>query len=424
MNQEIKERIKQIKNKIVPIGYKVINGNIVPQDYTQEFFGDIFEFYGALGIPREQLTDEGIEYLHYGDLHKYELNYISYNQYCNKPKYNKNILGNEHYLLKDGDVVFVDASEDLEGTSKSALINNPDNRFFISGLHTFIGRPKNNNIEYNYRRYLTSAEYVKKQFYKLASGFKVYGVSRETIKKIYILHGNYDEQKRIAEILMSWDKIITKQQQYIDKLREQRKSILQKLLKPKENWKEIKLSEILNERKNYYIKDGTYNHVSLTINGITDKGEQYDRDFLVKDADKKYKITHMNDLCYNPANLKFGVICINRYGDAIFSPIYVTFEVNEKYDIDLMEAIVTSSDFIRKIRKFEEGTLYERQAVKSEDFLKGVILFPSDQKEIEKISSTIKLTNKNIKLQEKKLDLLELQRKAIQKLLLTGIIRV
>lgn len=423
MNQEIRERIKQIKNKIVPTGYKMINGTIVPQDYVQEFFEDIFEFYGALGIPREQLSDEGIEYLHYGDLHKYDFNYISYNQYCNKPKYNKNILGNEHYLLKDGDVVFIDASEDLEGTSKSALINNPDNRFFISGLHTFIGRPKNNNIEYNYRRYLTSAEYVKKQFYKLAAGFKVYGVSRETIKKIYILHGNYDEQKRIAEILMSWDKIIIKQKQYIDKLREQRKSILQKILKPKDNWEKIKLSEILNERKNYYIKDGTYDHVSLTINGITDKGEQYDRDFLVKDVDKKYKITHMNDLCYNPANLKFGVICINRYGDAIFSPIYVTFEVDEKYDIDLIEAIVTSSGFIRKIRKFEEGTIYERQAVKSEDFLKGVILIPSDQKEIEKISSTIKLTNKNIKLQEKKLDLLELQRKAIQKLLLTGIIR-
>ena len=196
------------------------------------------------------------------------------------------------------------------------------------------------------------------------------------------------------------------------------------MLKPKIDWMEIELKDILKERKSFYIKDGKYTHVSLTINGIEEKGKQYNRDFLVKNDDKEYKITHINDLCYNPANLKFGVICINRYGDAIFSPIYVTFEVDKKIDIDILEAIITSQPFINKIRRFEEGTLYERQAVKSEDFIKGKIFFPTNENEIKNISSIINLMNENIKLQEKKLNLLVKQRKAMQQLLLTGIIRI
>ena len=62
---------------------------------------------------------------------------------------------------------------------------------------------------------------------------------------------------------------------------------------------------------------------------------------MVSIENKKYKVTHYNDLCYNPANLKFGVICLNKYGDAIFSPIYVTFEVDEGADVDFIGANVT-----------------------------------------------------------------------------------
>ena len=44
----------------------------------------------------------------------------------------------------------------------------------------------------------------------------------------------------------------------------------------------------------------------------------YDRNFLVKTDNKKYKLTLKNYICYNTDNLKFGVICRNNYGKAIF----------------------------------------------------------------------------------------------------------
>ena len=53
-------------------------------------------------------------------------------------------------------------------------------------------------------------------------------------------------------------------------------------------------------------------------------------------------------------------------------------------------AVLCSNDFIRYIRKYEEGTVYERQAVKSSDFLRGEIWVPSTKHEQDRIASIIK----------------------------------
>ena len=143
-----------------------------------------------------------------------------------------------------------------------------------------------------------------------------------------------------------------------------------------EQWKETVLSSVLTERNEYAEKDGTYEHATLSKEGIYGKTARYDRDFLVSTENKKYKVTHLGDLCYNPANLKFGVICLNTYGDAIFSPIYVTFEIDASSDPDFIGAYLTRWDFINRALKYQQGTVYERMAVSPEDFVSIKCCFP------------------------------------------------
>src|SRR5699024_11694710 len=59
----------------------------------------------------------------------------------------------------------------------------------------------------------------------------------------------------------------------------------------------------------------------------------------------------------------------NHIGSAIFSSIYITFEVNNAHSPLFIELLVTRNDFINRVRKYEQGTVYERMAVKPEDFL-------------------------------------------------------
>ncbi len=150
------------------------------------------------------------------------------------------------------------------------------------------------------------------------------------------------------------------------------------------SWKEVKLSDILVEYKETHEKDGVYEHVSLTKEGVVPKSDRYDRDFLVTTDSKKYRITHLNDICYNPANLKFGVICRNKYGDAIFSPIYVTYRIKEGYLPEFVEMLVTNDRFIQRALKYQQGTVYERMSVSSEDLVSLRVAVPGieEQKKI------------------------------------------
>ena len=176
-------------------------------------------------------------------------------------------------------------------------------------------------------------------------------------------------------------------------------------------WEEKRLGEILRERKLYCKKGLDYPHVTLSKDGIYDKSERYDRDFLVKNDNKDYKVTLKNDICYNPANLKFGVICRNKYGSAIFSPIYVTFEIINCNSI-FIEHLVTRSNFINKVRKYEEGTVYERMSVKPENLLKFNIKIP-DLREQTKIAEFLTTIDEKMDKEEKKLEELKVWKKGL-----------
>ena len=185
-----------------------------------------------------------------------------------------------------------------------------------------------------------------------------------------------------------------------------------------EPWKETALSSVLTERNEYAEKDGTYEHATLSKEGIYGKTARYDRDFLVSTENKKYKVTHLGDLCYNPANLKFGVICLNTYGDAIFSPIYVTFEIEASFDPDFIGAYLTRWDFINRALKYQQGTVYERMAVSPEDFVSIKCCFPQKPEQT-RLAEFITLLDKRIAAQGKYVESLKKYKRGVVRTLLS-----
>ena len=182
-------------------------------------------------------------------------------------------------------------------------------------------------------------------------------------------------------------------------------------------WEDCVLSTVLAERKEYCEKDGTYEHATLSKDGLYGKTERYNRDFLVSDENKAYKITHRWDLCYNPANLKFGVICLNTYGDAIFSPIYVTFDISESFSKEFIGYALSRWDFINRALRFQQGTVYERMAVSPEDFLTIHCRFPK-LKEQEKIADFLRLIDQRIAKQSEHVEHLKKYKRGVVKTLL------
>jgi Restriction endonuclease S subunits len=224
-------------------------------------------------------------------------------------------------------------------------------------------------------------------------------ISKKDFFNISLHVPSVKEQEKVAKFLDLIDERISTQNKIIEGYKSLINGITETVLSNSMG-EEISLRTVLSEQKEYSPKNNDYPHVTLSKDGIYEKGERYDRDFLVKNEEKEYKISHYNDICYNPANLKFGVITINKFGDCIFSPIYVTFKINKKYSPDFIALCICRNNFINRARKFEQGTVYERMSVSPDDLLSMTIKLPSLEMQNTIVNNVTSIKNK-IMIEEK-----------------------
>lgn len=203
------------------------------EEWEVKRLGELFLFSGGLSASRDQLSDVGCCYLHYGDIHLSKKTHINVeSEYCDLPKLDIKLSDvSSSSLLKEGDVVFVDASEDDEGTSKHVVVINPSDEPYISGLHTIVAKSKDDSLNNGFKRYCFQTQAIKSQFRFYAVGTKVSGVSKSNIAKIDLgFPVSLDEQEAIATILSDMDIEITALEQQRDKTRALKQGMMQQLL--------------------------------------------------------------------------------------------------------------------------------------------------------------------------------------------------
>lgn len=193
---------------------------------------DLFAFSGGLSASRDQLGDVGSCYLHYGDIHLSNKSYIDLDaEHHQMPRLDVDLRKvSASALLRNGDVVFVDASEDDQGVSKHVVVHNREGRPLISGLHTIVARPKSDELVDLYKRYCFQASSVHAQFRFYAVGTKVSGVSKGKIGKIMLDVPSPAEQAEIAACLTDLDTDITALESRLIKTRALKQAMAQALL--------------------------------------------------------------------------------------------------------------------------------------------------------------------------------------------------
>ena len=193
---------------------------------------ELFTFSGGFSASRDQLGAQGHCYLHYGDIHTSNRSFIDVgSEAANIPKLD---VALSHVprdsMLDDGDVVFVDASEDEDGASKHVVVSNPDGIPFISGLHTIVAKAKTDDLVHAYRRYCFQTDAVRTQFRFFAVGTKVLGVSKGNIGKIELCFPPRDEQTAVAAVLSDMDAEIEALKARLAKTRALKTGMMQALL--------------------------------------------------------------------------------------------------------------------------------------------------------------------------------------------------
>jgi type I restriction enzyme S subunit len=225
-----KRAIKQGAMQELLTGKRRLPGN--KGQWETKAFGELFAFSGGISASRDQLSSEGHCYLHYGDIHTSTMTYVNLPREAPAiPRLNVPLQKvSKSALLEDGDVVFVDASEDEEGTSKHVVIANPDGVPFISGLHTIVAKSRSQELDNLFKRYCFQSRKVRNQFRFYAVGTKVSGVSKTNIAKIELTYPNLNEQAAIAAILSDMEAEIEELEAKLAKARQVKEGMLQELL--------------------------------------------------------------------------------------------------------------------------------------------------------------------------------------------------
>ena len=314
----------------------------------------------------------------------------------------------QRYLVKENDILFARTGASV---GKSYLYDLNDGELYFAG---FLIRARI-KPEYNgtFIYYQTKSKKYDRWVKLTSTRSGQPGINSQEYSGYPIAITGKVEQDKIADFFHMLDNRIAVQNKIISDLKVLKKELCNRYFTSILNdtsLKYVTLKDILTERKEYCGKNGTYTHGTLSKEGVSPKTERYDRDFLVKNEYKQYKVTRLNDICYNPANLKFGVISRNTYGDLIFSPIYVTFEIADTVYPAYVELFLTNTNFISRIRRYEQGTVYERMAVSPEDFLSYETRMPTYEEQV-KFADKIQRIQDKIELETAFLNSLQKQRK-------------
>ena len=170
----------------------------IPKEWGVSYLKELFSFGRGLPITKDDLKENGIPVISYGQIHSKEN--IGTKITSNLVRYvdESYLSTNSKSLVKIGDFIFADTSEDLDGCGNAVYVNT--NMMLFAGYHTLILKSKVVR-DNKYLAYLFKSNLWRIQIRKSVYGVKLYSVTQRIMKEVTILHPSLCEQQDIVSYL-------------------------------------------------------------------------------------------------------------------------------------------------------------------------------------------------------------------------------
>ena len=337
-----------------------------------------------------------------------------------KDYFDREIVNNEnldgYYIVRNDDFIYnprISATAPVGPINRNRLGRNG----VMSPLYTVFRTHDIDNLYLEFYFKTTKWHRFMKLNGDSGARFDRFTISSTQFMEMPIPYPTLEEQQKIGKYFDSLDHLITLQQRKCDEVKSLKKYMLQKMFPQNEQkvpeirfegfteaWEQRKLGDVLERRIEQRQQSEEYPRLAFASGqGVIPLSERKtnNREQLTKDEyTKKYLVTELNDIVYNPANVKYGAIDRNKCRRGLISPIYVTFTTNEIPGF--IERIVTSHDFQQRALRFEEGTVTKRQSVNPEDLVTLDILVAPKREEQQKIATYFDSLDHLITLHQRK----------------------
>ena len=227
---------------------------------------------------------------------------------------------------------------------------------------------------------------------------------------------NRDEQKAIAGYFKSLDSMIQATTKKIASLNQMKSASLISMFPQagettprvrfkgfEEEWLTAELGELFQERIESNINGEM---LSVTMNSGIIKASENGR-FDNSNSDKsKYKVVKINDIAYNSMRMWQGASGCSPY-EGIVSPAYTVVAPNEGVDSGFFAYMFKTDALIKLFRLHSQGLTSDTWNLKYPAFSMISVLYPKDIKEQQRIASYFRSLDKQISLQEQRLEKLK-----------------
>ena len=196
---------------------------MVPEGWKSEALGSLFEFKNGFNAEKEQYG-KGYKFVNvmdvFGNYILTEAKIIGRVQMPDKQL--------EGFKLKFGDVLFNRTSETFHEIAMAAVYMDYETATF--GGFVIRGRPTTEDILPFYSVYAFQDTKFRNQVIKLGQGAVRANIGQKDLSKVTLFVPPLHEQKKIAQILSTWDKAITTTEQLLANSQQQKKALMQQLL--------------------------------------------------------------------------------------------------------------------------------------------------------------------------------------------------
>lgn len=434
MKPEIKQRIEQLNNGKIPKGYKKTDFGVFPSDWvTDKKLIDIGTFGKGKGIPGNKMQSDGVPCVGYGDI------YMKYNHFHfeEAQSFVDEETAKDSQLIKKGTLLFTGTGETAEEIGKCVCYNGYSTICAGGDIITFVPQDVN-PLFLAYQQYQNFSLKKKASF---GQGHSVVHIQKESLEKLNVAYPeSKNEQSRIVEILMKWDKAIELYDKQIDALTRYKAVCLKKMFPIKGqsvpewrfqgfsgDWEQRKFSEGVSEIGDglhgtpIYCEDGNVYFINgnnlvdgkIVISAETKKVNESQQSTADKSLDDTTILMSINGTIGNLAYYSGERLMLGK------SAAYIKVsEFDKRFVYAYLQAPSVQGYFMDSLT----GTTIKNLGLKA---IREMIMFiPQDVDEQKRIGKFFDYLDHLITLHQRKKEVITNQRKTLQQYLLNGIIRV
>lgn len=426
MTPEVKKRIEQIRQGIVPEGYKKTESGIIPNEWRvgqaskcieeYKFFSNDISHIPVYSSSRKGLVPQSD---YYNQREAVETNlgykvvpqgYVTYRHMSDDDVFHFNIN-------KTGENVLVSSEYPVFTSS-----DNCDLSFLISVL--------NNTARFRYFCKMQKLGGTRTRLYL------------DNLKRYALALPPFDEQKKIAEILSTQDKAIELQGRKIEELKRFKKGCLEKMFPRKgqkvpekrfpgftDNWEQRKFADVVQIERggsprpiDDYITDSPNGLNWVKIGDAPAQGH-----YITKTAEKirpeglsKTREVHPGDLILSNS-MSFGKPYIMGIDGCIHDGWLLIRDTNNTFDLTFLCHLLGTPQMLDQYRSLAAGSTVNN--LNKELVGNTVVTIPKiDEQRV--LGQYLEQLDNLITLHQRKLEEMKRQKKALMQLLLTGIVRV